>query len=294
MSGLLSLFPPGSGWPRTACSWSVAAAPTSWPRSSVRRCSSWPRRRCGPVPGSTSTSSPRAGRTRGSCSRPRHSRARRCNAGRRGRARTGRRGRRRDRHGAQGRCRPGTGRAARQRQVRRGDRARRRARHRAGRGGQLRRRRPPGGRGAGRPPPTGPGAGHPRRHRGHPQPRADRPRGLQVRAGPGRSGRADQAHRSQPAVGHARAARPRRLPDPGRRTVRGVGGTGRRARRVPDVRPGWRSRGPIHLGRRGTAGAGLPRRAGRRGARAPAGRQPRSSSNPAAAWSPPRRRPSTG
>ena len=50
---------------------------------------------------------------------------------------------------------------------------------------------------------------------------------------PAAAAQADQAHRGQPAAGHAGAARPRRLPDPRHRTVRGVGRPGGRAREFP-------------------------------------------------------------
>ena len=41
------------------------------------------------------------------------------------------------------------------------------------------------------------GADHPGRHRRHPRARADRPRGIEVRAGPCRRGAADHAHRAE-------------------------------------------------------------------------------------------------
>ena len=58
--------------------------------------------------------------------------------------------------------------------------------------------------------------------------RADRSRGLEVRPGAARRGPADPADRAQPAAADAGAARPRRLADPRRRAVRGVGRAGRR------------------------------------------------------------------
>ena len=107
---------------------------------------------------------------------------------------------------------------------------------------------------------------------------------------PAAAGRADHPDRAQPAAADARRARARRVPDPGGRAV----GRGRRAagrpRRVPDLRPGRWSRRPVHLGRPAAVRRGLPRRPHRRGPRAPARARRRSSSNPAAAWSPPSRR----
>ena len=143
---------------------------------------------------------------------------------------------------------PGADRAARQREERRGDRHRGRARRRPGRGRQRRRRRPARGDGSGRPHPGRAGADHPGRHRRHARARAHRPRGLEVRARPRRRGAADQAHRAQPAAADAGPARARGLADPRRRAVRRVGGTGRAARRVPDLRPRRRPRAPATPG----------------------------------------------
>ena len=190
----------------------------------------------------------------------------------RGGARARRRRRRRDRHRARGGRGPGAARPARQRQERRRDRDGRRARASASSssttattstGSRRPCRRASTGRARAR---------HPRRHRRHPRARADRPRGLEVRAGAGRRRRADPADRAQPAAAHAGAARPRRLADPRRRAVRAVGGAGRRARRVPRLRPRRRARRALHLRRRPPARRRLSRRAGRRRARAPARR----------------------
>ena len=62
--------------------------------------------------------------------------------------------------------------------------------------------------------------------------------------------RADPPDRAQPAPAHARPARARRLADPRRRAVRAGGRAGRRARRVPGLRPRRRARRPLHLRRR--------------------------------------------
>ena len=83
----------------------------------------------------------------------------------------------------------------------------------------------------------------------HARARAHRPRGVEVRARPGRRRGADPADRAQPAAAHAGAARPRRLADPRRRAVRAVGRAGRRARRVPGLRPRRRPRRALQLRR---------------------------------------------
>ena len=70
----------------------------------------------------------------------------------------------------------------------------------------------------------------------------------------------------------AGAARPCRLTDPRHRTVRRVGRAGRRARRVPGLRPGWRPRCALHVGRRAADDRCLPRRSRRRREGAPARR----------------------
>ena len=102
---------------------------------------------------------------------------------------------------------------------------------------------------------------------------------------PDTGGAVDPAHRTERTAAHARSARARGVADPRRRTVRGLGGTRGRTRRVPGLRPRRRARISLHVGRHPTVGRRLPRRTASVQRASTCPRRHRSSSSRDGAWS---------